>query len=502
MGIVGRQAIKGSIYIYIGVFLGFLSSGVLMPRILTSEGIGLVKLLTSYSILFGQLASLGFVPATTKIFPKFRDKKNGHNGFFLISLFTGAFGFLIMLLAFFLLKDTILNKTLTSEIEFTKYINYVLIIGGFTSIFLIIDAYARALFFTSTGLFIKDFIQKFLFLLVIIGYGLDLYSFDSFITLFVAINCLPSVLIIFFLIKKKEIHFTINLKFYDKDILKELLKVSTFGIISSFSGILVLNIDSIMLSTFLGMDKAGIYSTVFYFALVISIPYRSMERASAAVISELWNNNNIKDIFIIYKKSCLNQAIIGLFLFIIIWGNEHNIFMFLPKEFYEGRYVILVLGIGNIINMISGVNNSVIGTSNYYSFQTYLQILLVFLLVFTNYIFIPLWGMVGAAIASLISMFILNFLKFLFILLKFKMQPFDKSFIVLFILVSVIVLINHILPKFANLFIDGIYRSIILSVLFIISIYKIKISEDINSVINKLLNQIKGRYEKTFKSNI
>jgi len=302
MGIVSKQAIKGSIYIYIGVIVGFVTSGILMPKLLDSESIGLIKLITSYSILFGQLASLGFVPATTKIFPHFRNKENGHNGFLVISIFVGILGFIVMLIFFYLLKDLILAKTQTTSINFGNYIFYVLVISTFTSFFLIIDAYARALYYTSTGIFFKDFVQKVLNLIIVAIYGLGICNFNFFIILFAIINCLPTLLIVIFLIYKKEFKFRFRLSFLSKDLKKELIHVSLFGIIASFSGILVINIDSIMISTLVGMNAAGIYATVFYFAYVITIPYRSMERITASVISEFWNKNNISGIFDIFKE--------------------------------------------------------------------------------------------------------------------------------------------------------------------------------------------------------
>jgi len=491
MGIVSKQAIKGSIYIYIGVIVGFVTSGILMPKLLDSESIGLIKLITSYSILFGQLASLGFVPATTKIFPHFRNKENGHNGFLVISIFVGILGFIVMLIFFYLLKDLILAKTQTTSINFGNYIFYVLVISTFTSFFLIIDAYARALYYTSTGIFFKDFVQKVLNLIIVAIYGLGICNFNFFIILFAIINCLPTLLIVIFLIYKKEFKFRFRLSFLSKDLKKELIHVSLFGIIASFSGILVINIDSIMISTLVGMNAAGIYATVFYFAYVITIPYRSMERITASVISEFWNKNNISGIFDIYKRSCVNQAVIALFLFIMIWCNEHNIFRFLPPEFSNGRYVILFLGIGNFINMASGVNNSIIGTSNFYKFQTYVQIILIFLLILTNYIFIPKWGITGAAFASFLSMFIQNFLKYVYILYKFKMQPFDKTFIYIVLLGIGMIIINYLLPVLKNLYFDGIYRSIILSMLFIYFSYKMTLSEDLNSIIQIYLKKLK-----------
>jgi len=141
--------------------------------------------------------------------------------------------------------------------------------------------------------------------------------------------------------------------------------------------------------------------------------------------------------------------------------------------------------------MASGVNNSIIGTSNFYKFQTYVQIILIFLLILTNYIFIPKWGITGAAFASFLSMFIQNFLKYVYILYKFKMQPFDKTFIYIVLLGIGMIIINYLLPVLKNLYFDGIYRSIILSMLFIYFSYKMTLSEDLNTIIQIYLKKLK-----------
>ena len=86
MGIVSRQTIKGSIYSYLGAFIGFVNVALLMPRLFATDQIGLVNILVALSTIFGQLGTLGMVNVTIRQFPYFRDEKNNHNGFLFFAL--------------------------------------------------------------------------------------------------------------------------------------------------------------------------------------------------------------------------------------------------------------------------------------------------------------------------------------------------------------------------------------------------------------------------------
>ena len=41
MGLIAKQTIKGSIYSYLGAFIGFVNVALLMPQIFTTDEIGL-----------------------------------------------------------------------------------------------------------------------------------------------------------------------------------------------------------------------------------------------------------------------------------------------------------------------------------------------------------------------------------------------------------------------------------------------------------------------------
>ena len=80
-----RQSREQFIHISVSL-LDFSPSAILFPRILSPDEIGLLKLLVSFSIIFAQLGSLGFINAINRLFPYFRHKESGHQGFLTVAI--------------------------------------------------------------------------------------------------------------------------------------------------------------------------------------------------------------------------------------------------------------------------------------------------------------------------------------------------------------------------------------------------------------------------------
>ncbi|HNV96066.1 MAG TPA: polysaccharide biosynthesis protein, partial [Bacteroidales bacterium] len=72
MGIIRKQTILGTIYTYLGAGLGVFTNLILLAWFFTPEQIGLLNVLVAYSLLFSQLANLGFDNVTIRLFPYFR----------------------------------------------------------------------------------------------------------------------------------------------------------------------------------------------------------------------------------------------------------------------------------------------------------------------------------------------------------------------------------------------------------------------------------------------
>ena len=160
MGIIEKQSIKGSFYSYIGVAIGFVTAGVLLPQIFSPKENGVIDLLTTWSLVFATLATLGLNNVTIRLFPWFRNKENHHNGFFGILFWVNLAGFLLALLLYFVLRPWIIADSQGNSALFIRYVDYIIPLTAFTTMYLVIDIYYSVLMNAVRGIFLKDFIPQ------------------------------------------------------------------------------------------------------------------------------------------------------------------------------------------------------------------------------------------------------------------------------------------------------------------------------------------------------
>jgi O-antigen/teichoic acid export membrane protein len=244
-----------------------------------------------------------------------------------------------------------------------------------------------------------------------------------------------------------------------------------------------------MLSAYSGLRNTGIYTIAFFIATFIEIPKKSLSQVLIPLVSEANKNNDIGKLEELYKKSSLTQLIIGGFIFIIIWCNIANIFRLIPHGniYSEGKWVVFFIGIGKLFDMATGINQEIVGTSRYYKYDLIYYPFIGIIAIGANMWLIPRYGMTGAAIAAAFSVFLFNTIRFLFILLVFKIQPFSFNIVKVLVIGSIVFLLSYFIPPFTNLIIDILVRCLTITITFIGLILLSKSSEDINSIFNKIL---------------
>ena len=491
MGIIAKQSIKGSIYTYIGAAIGFINTGLLMPKFFVPEQVGLVNLLIAVTLVFSQLGNLGFSGVITRLFPYFRDKNKKHNGILTIGLFVSLSGFLLTFLLFIVVRKYLIVSVGENSSLLSENIFYVPILSFFVILFFLFDNYNKVLFDAVLGTFLREFLVRFLDLLLIVVFIFNYIDFESFVMYYIIIYSLPTLILAIVLLKRK-VFFTggINFKLLT-ELKSEIIKIAVFWIVAGFAGIAIQAIDKYMTNYYLGLGASGIYAVTFYFGVLVAMPSRSMRKISSIVLSESWKKNDQKTILDIYKKSTVNMLIIGSLLVVGIWANIDNIFAVIPK-YAEGKYVILFIALLSLVDMTSGVAASIIANSKYYKIGAYIMILTLFLIVITNIIFINLWGLKGAAFASLISMTTAVLIRFLFLYKKYQFQPYSLKHIKIVLIAVVVLFINYFIPKFSDFYIDILVRSSVITVLFSVLIWFSKVSEDINKIVLQIIKKLKN----------
>ncbi len=492
MGIIKKQSISGSIYSYIGVGLGFIISGILFPNLLSKDEIGLLRILVSYSTLLAQFAVLGFNTVTIKLFPNFRSTEKKHHGFLGLALLISLIGFIITVAIYLGLHHYIVNNAKDKSALFIPYYYYVIPLLFFTLLFGIFDTYYRVLYNAVKGIIYKEVVQRILIVISILLYYFKLISFNSLVIFYSVAIISPAIFLLFALIKDKVFFIKPSLSFIDKKFAKKMASIALFGIIASYSGVLVQNIDLIMVDHYLGLSNAGIYTITFFFGTLILVPLRTMGKISSVVIADAWKTNDLKTIMDIYQKSSLSLSVAGLLLLIGIWGNIDNIFKIIGADYESGKYVILFIALANITDVFLGVSPHIIVNSPHYRWLSFLLIFFTILVIVTNYIFIPMYGIIGAALASLISKVAYNMAKYLFLYWKWRFQPFTVKHLYLIAISIFTWYLSELIPPFNHFIIDIIIRSAIITLLFTTSVYYLKISNDINTSINKIYHRLSG----------
>lgn len=490
MGVIKKQAFQSSVLLYTGTLIGFLTTGVMAPNLLSKSEIGTLKLLQSYSSVVMSLGIFGFSTITIRFLPIFFDKiKEHYNGFLGISLIVGTIGSILATLVIYVIKPFIIENNIDKSPEFAQYFLLIIPLTIFQIYYSLFDSYNNALYRSSYGVLIRDFVQRILILIGLFLILIQFFNFDQYIYFFTAALCFPTILMLAHIIKHKSFDIKINFNFLKKPIIASMASVGLFGMLNNFSGIAVIQIDTIMLNMYLDSAVVGIYAITFYFGTLVLIPSKALNKIAPTLIAKAYKEKDMETVKDVYYKSSGNLFLIGVLILLGLLVNLENVFNIIPKTYEEGKYVIVLIGLANLIKMAAGSNDSIITYSKYYKMTTFFLVIMIILIVILNFIFIPIFGMTGAALASLLAILIHNLMKFTFIKAKFDLNPYNFQYLIVLIISAIIYLLVSLLPDINNFIIEIFIDSICAAILFYFSVRYLAIAHEINHFINQLTDR-------------
>lgn len=491
MGIIKKQSIQSTIYNYLGVGLGFLNSVILLPLLLSEEQVGLFFFINSYTALFAGLCTLGIPLISIKIFPRLRDDKNAHNGYFSFLLLATIIGSILGLSIYWGAGDLLISEKNSARLfaPFAITFSALLVFRVFAKNF---DSFIRMLMNTVLGTFLENFLLKLIVFIALAYYWqINEYSFTILFFLYAFALSLPGIVSIVYIFIKG--HFNLNIKAFSQASTgwrNEIITLSIYGLLGTLGSIIILEVDTVMVGNMIGLKQTAIYKTAFFFGLFCSIPARALKRISVVVIAEAWEKNDLSTIKNIYHKSSLTLFLFGAYLFLGVWVNVDYVLQLLPESYAAGKMVILIIGIAQLVDLVSGVNTEIIASSPYYKYTTYFIVVLIVLVIILNYLLIPVFGIEGAALASLISLIVYNLLKFIFLKQKLSYQPLNYRMLIILLIAGLSwAVTTYALPFFENIYLGILVTGSTLTVVFWIPVYLLKVSPDVNETIDKFIQR-------------
>lgn len=481
MGVIKRQGIQNTIVTYLGILLGFLNLIVLQPVFLTPEEIGLTRILFSFSSLVAVFLPLGIGPITVKYFPLFRNKEKRHYGFFGFMLLFPVVGFALTSLVLFLVRDFFIAQYITESKLFTEYFNYVMPLSFFLGLVSVFNLYCFSLFKTNFPSLLNDVIIRIFSMVVISVYFLKWITINQFIFFFVTVYGLQTIILLLYIFWIDRPGIRVNLHFLKQ---QDTSEIFGFGVLTSFTSVASLGLkylDSILLGKFMPLAYVGIYSIAAFIPNIIEAPLNSLDKIASTKTANALALKNQAEVKEIYYKSCKYLLLAGGFLFLMININIESLLTFLPKDYSKGVHVILIISIGTLFNLAGGSSAAIIFNSDSYKFGAFLLILVVIIALACNVIFIPIFGMEGAAAATALSSIIYSSVKYFFILKHHKLQPYDRKTLLLAGLIVFCFIGNYFLPVLENPIADIIFRSGVITLVYMTGVYLFNIVPEFRS---------------------
>lgn len=506
MGVVVRQTIKGTIMNYIGVLVGFITTFFIVTKYLTPEEVGLTRVLVDASILLSSLAQLGTSTSAMRYYPYFKDEKEKDHGFFGWSVIIPFVGFIVFTALFFVFKTPIENYFSQNSELFVDYIYFVIPMAFFMMYLLVFETNSNLLMRIVVPKFIREVGIRLMTLIVYLLYAFDVINLDGMVVSLCLTYGIATLLNVIYLFTLKKISFKIQPSYISKWLRKDFIFYTLFLIISSLASNLVPVLNTFFVSGKLGLAIAGINTIAVYIANMVEIPYRSLAAISRPQISQSMKDNNVMEVNTLTKNVSLHQFMASSFIFFLIWINIDLLYTLIPNGniYDEAKIVVFILAIVKIINTSLNVGATVLSYSKYYYYSLLFTIILTVSTIIMNIKLIPIWGIEGAAIASLISYLIYYTFLLTFVNWRVKVTPFSlKEFYTLLIIVSLFVidwlLQTYISGYITSLFriliigqiLDSVLRTSLLAILGIVTIYKLRISKQVNDIIDKFLSLLK-----------
>jgi O-antigen/teichoic acid export membrane protein len=201
------------------------------------------------------------------------------------------------------------------------------------------------------------------------------------------------------------------------------------------------------------------------------------------IVSKEIGLGNFEKLKSTYKKTSLYGMLLGGFIFVGVWANVDSLLLLLPVKFRTGTWVILFIGLSKIFQLFAGISGSYIVYSKHYRYNLRLNLILLGLSVFTNFIGIWRYGINGAAAATALSILIYSIMKLSFVYRKFHCHPVSKELLKLVLLQLICVAIFTSIPDFVTQpLIQITIKSVIFTAVYYLGVRLLKIAPELNSL--------------------
>ncbi|RYG54440.1 MAG: lipopolysaccharide biosynthesis protein [Chitinophagaceae bacterium] len=493
MSQIRKRSLKATIWIYIGFLIGALNTYFLTHQNwFTPDENGLTRIMIEVSMLIFAFSTFGVTTYLFKFFPYYKDNvEDSKNDLLGLALKIASAGFILTCAGLWLMEPLVVRKFSANSALFVEYFYWCLPMACFVLMYNLLESYAYGYDHGVTTSLLKETILRLYTLVIVVLKVLGFITFHTFIILFALQYAVIVLILIIYLKSKNHLWITFRKSRVTKKFRKKIMALMGLTFIVIVVNVLRSSIDGIVLAAKQNLAAVGVFGLAAYMVSVMQAPFRSMVAVTIPILSRSWKNKDIKEISRIYKRSSINLLTFSLLIFFCIWLNFETaiIYFGINPAYLQGKWVFFMLGMVAIIEMGTGVNSQIIGTSVYWRFELWTSILLTALIIPLSYYLTVKYGILGPAIANVVSFFIYNYIRFHFLWKKYNMQPFTRKTLEVIITAAGSYFITWFTLKETTGLWNLILNPLMFATIFICLVYYRNISPDVKPVVYSLRNR-------------
>ena len=423
MGIVLRQSFKNVVATYLGFAIGALNTLFLFTYFLSKTQYGLVSYVTSTATILSPLIAFGVNNTLVRYYTAYQHKEEQAKFNLMLcflplliivpTTFIGVIGY-----------EQIAQWLSAKNTEVRDYVLLIFLTSVAMAYFEIAYAWTRVQLKTVFGNFLKEVFHRVgvMLLLVAIYFGIiDFYQLMWGVFWVYALRMLLMFVFAFY-VRRPEFAWGLPKN------KKEVFLYSLFVILSGSVASVLMDIDKFMLNQYLPISEIAVYNVAIFTATVIAIPYRSMYQIVSPLTAQFMNQQKPQELADLYKRSTVNTYFVSMVICVLIVVNAQQCYALLPdKDYSTGLGVLIIISVVKLSDALVGFSNAVLLNSPYYRTVLFLGVFLVIGAVLMNRWLIPLYGINGAGVATLVAFSSYNLLKSVFVYRKYGLQPFYKE---------------------------------------------------------------------------
>lgn len=388
-----RKYFKNTGWLFAGQMFSLLVAflaGILVARYLGPKNYGLLNYSIGFASLFSFLTAIGSdIVISREIIKNNQTADKIMSAGFVLKLIGGSFAFLSALSFSFIFNNSGLIH---------------LLIAIYSLTFIVVSFQVTGTFFQSKVMAKKNVISQIIVTAVSLLVKLIIIKLGLGIIYLTASYVLDAVLLAFLLISAYLASERKVFKFdFDRALFYKILRYSWPLMLSAAASFLLLRIDQVIIGQMLGDVSVGIYSAavklveIFYFIPTLICYSLFPALVNARQGSDLSFSKRLKSLYLFMFFGALFLAIfLSLFsgpIIALIFGQEYS----------AAAGILRIYAWSNIGMFLGTVMNYRLIAENKEKFIFLAQIILVVINVALNLILLPLFGMAGSAIATLIS---------------------------------------------------------------------------------------------------